>query len=436
MKRHYPEIALHVPTLLLPRADVPLETWAVIACDQYTSQPEYWEEVRRVVGAAPSSLHLVFPEVYLDSANREEVIAGINQRMQEYLADGVLVEQRPGFMLVERNVGRASTRKGLIVALDLEQYDYRDGTQKLIRTTEGTDESRLPPRIQVRQEASLETPHIMVLIDDPQRTVIEPLFLKDLEEAYDVELMLGGGRVRGWRVDDGQLIDEVAAHIARLSRGEPPMAYAMGDGNHSFATARAVWEQLKAEAEDESLVMNHPARYAIVELVNVHDDGLEFAPIHRAVFGVEVDDLLAELETDCAGLDFSRQAFAEREAWETACQQAAAGEGHQIPYISEAEHGLLSIAKPRFQLEVASLQVFLDRYLDAHSLASRDYIHGEEALEKLAAAPDSIGFFLPVMDKHDLFETIVIDGATPRKTFSLGEAEEKRYYLECRRLAP
>jgi len=436
MKRHYPEIALHVPTLLLPRADVPLETWAVIACDQYTSQPEYWEEVRRVVGAAPSSLHLVFPEVYLDSANREEVIADINQRMQEYLADGVLVEQRPGFMLVERNVGRASTRKGLIVALDLEQYDYRDGTQKLIRTTEGTDESRLPPRIQVRQEASLETPHIMVLIDDPQRTVIEPLFLKDLEEAYDVELMLGGGRVRGWRVDDGQLIDEVVAHIARLSRGEPPMTYAMGDGNHSFATARAVWEQLKAEAEDESLVMNHPARYAIVELVNVHDEGLEFAPIHRAVFGVEVDDLLAALEVDCAGRGFSRQTFADRDAWETACQQAAASEGHHIPYVSGAERGLLSIAKPDFQLEVASLQVFLDRYLDAHSLASLDYIHGEEALEKLAAAPASIGFFLPVMDKHDLFETIVIDGATPRKTFSLGEAEEKRYYLECRRLAP
>ncbi len=436
MKRHYPEIALHVPTLLLPRADVPLETWAVIACDQFTSQPEYWEEVRRGVGAAPSSLHLVFPEIYLDSANREEVITGINQRMQEYLADGVLVEQRPGFMLVERNVGRASTRKGLIVALDLEQYDYRDGTQKLIRTTEGTDESRLPPRIQVRQEASLETPHIMVLIDDPQRTVIEPLFLKDLEEAYDVELMLGGGRVRGWRVDDGQLIDEVATHIACLSRGEPPMAYAMGDGNHSFATARAVWEQLKAEAEDESLVMNHPARHAIVELVNVHDEGLEFAPIHRAVFGVEVDDLLAELEANCAGLGFSRQTFPDRDAWETACQQAAASEGHHIPYINGAERGLFSIAKPDFQLEVASLQVFLDRYLDAHSLASLDYIHGEEALEKLAAAPASIGFFLPVMDKHDLFETIVIDGATPRKTFSLGEAEEKRYYLECRRLAP
>ena len=436
MQLHYPEIALHVPTLLLPRADIPLETWAVIACDQYTSQPEYWQEVRRIVGPHPSSLHLVFPEVYLESADRQEVIANINRRMEEYLTSGVLVEQRPGFMLVERNVGRASTRKGLIVALDLEQYDYRDGTQRLIRTTEGTDQSRLPPRIQVRQQASLETPHIMVLIDDPQRTVIEPLLLKDLEQAYDVELMLNGGRVRGWHVDDGALIDEVAAHIACLSRGEPPMTYAMGDGNHSFATARAVWEQLKAEAEDQLLVMNHPARYAIVELVNVHDQGLEFAPIHRAVFGVEVADLLQELEAHCQGLDFSRRTFANRDTWEAACREAATGAGHHIPYISGTAHGLLSIAKPGFQLEVASLQFFLDRYLDTHPLASLDYIHGEEALEKLAATPGSIGFFLPVMDKHDLFETIVIDGATPRKTFSLGEAEEKRYYLECRRLAP
>jgi hypothetical protein len=436
MQLHYPEIALHVPSLLLPRPDISLETWAVIACDQYTSQPEYWEQVRKVVGADPSSLHLVFPEVYLESADREEVIAGINQRMQDYLASEVLVEQRPGFMLVERNVGRASTRKGLIVALDLEQYDYRDGTQKLIRTTEGTDEGRLPPRIQVRREASLETPHIMVLIDDPQRTVIEPLFLRDLEQAYDFDLMLGGGRLRGWRVDDGGLIDEVAGHIARLSRGEPPMAYAMGDGNHSFATARAVWEQIKAEAEDELLVMNHPARYAIVELVNVHDEGLEFAPIHRAVFGVEVEDVFDEMKTHCEGLGFSRQSFAERAEWEAACRLATALKGHHIPFISGGEYGLLSIAKPGFQLEVASLQAFLDRYLDAHPLASLDYIHGEQALEQLAASPDSIGFFLPVMDKHDLFETIVIDGVTPRKTFSLGEAEEKRYYLECRRLAP
>jgi hypothetical protein len=435
MKLHYPEIALHVPTLLLPRADVPLETWSVIACDQHTSQPEYWEEVHKIVGSHPSTLHLVFPEVYLESADREQVIDDINRRMEEYIETGVLEEQRPGFVLAEREVGRASTRKGLIVALDLEQYDYRDGTQKLIRTTEGTDQSRLPPRIQVRAKASLETPHIMVLIDDPQKTVIEPLFAKDLELAYDVELMLGGGRVRGWRIDDGDTIDEIVAHIGRLSRGEPPIAYAMGDGNHSFATARAVWEQLKAEATDEMMVMNHPARYALVELVNVHDEGLEFAPIHRAVFGVDAEDLFKEMETHCAGLGFGRRTFGDRDGWEAACREAA-GDGHHIPYISGEERGLLHIAKPGFHLEVSSLQVFLDRYLDGHALASLDYIHGEEALEKLASTPDSIGFFLPGMDKRDLFKTIVIDGATPRKTFSLGEAEEKRYYLECRRLAP
>ena len=181
MQLHYPEIALHVPTLLLPRADIPLETWSVIACDQYTSQPEYWAEVRRLVGDDPSTLHLVFPEAHLESADRKQTIAGINQRMQKYLKSGVLAEQRPGLMLIEREVGRTAPRKGLVVALDLEQYDYRDGAQKLIRTTEGTDQSRLPPRIQVREKAPLETPHIMVLINDPQQTVIEPLGEKDLK---------------------------------------------------------------------------------------------------------------------------------------------------------------------------------------------------------------------------------------------------------------
>ena len=436
MQLHYPKVALHVPTLLLPRADIPLETWSVIACDQYTSQPEYWEEVRRIVGADPSTLHLIFPEAHLESADRKQAIAGINQRMQAYLKSGVLVEQRPGFMLVEREVGRAAPRKGLVVALDLEQYDYRDGAQKLIRTTEGTDQSRLPPRIQVREKASLETPHIMVLIDDPQQTVIEPIGEENLNQAYDFELMLGGGRLRGWHIDDGALIDEIAGRLARLACGEPPLIYALGDGNHSFATARAVWERLKAEAADERQIMHHPARYALAELVNVHDEGLEFAPIHRVVFGVDAADLLRSMETHCTEWGFSRRTFTDREEWETACREAAVGPGHHIPYISETARGLLSIARPNFQLEVASLQAFLDRYLDAHPRARLDYIHGDDVLEKLAAEPDSIGFLLPAMDKRDLFKTIIVDGATPRKTFSLGEAEEKRYYLECRRLVP
>ena len=337
MQLHYPEIALHVPSLLLPRADIPLETWSVIACDQYTSQPEYWEEVRRLVGDDPSTLHLVFPEAYLEEACREQTIAGINQRMQVYLKSGVLAEQRPGFMLVEREVGRTAPRKGLVVALDLEQYDYRDGAQKLIRTTEGTDQSRLPPRIQVREQAPLETPHIMVLIDDPQQTVIEPLGAKDLKQAYDFELMLGGGRLRGWHIDDGTLIDQIARRLARLACGESPLIYALGDGNHSFATARAVWERLKAEAEDECQIMNHPARYALAELVNVHDEGLEFAPIHRVIFGVA--DLLRAMETHCTEWGFSRRTFVGRDGWEAAWREATVGPGHHIPYISGTERG-------------------------------------------------------------------------------------------------
>lgn len=435
MQRYYPEAALHVPSLLLPRADISLETWAVIACDQYTSQPEYWEKVREIVGADPSTLQLIFPEAYLKAAGHGQTIAGINQRMQEYLTSGMLVEQPPGFMLVEREVGRAVPRRGLVVALDLEQYDYRDGARTLIRPTEGTDQSRLPPRIQVREQASLETPHIIVLIDDPQQTVIEPLGQENLQPAYDVELMLGGGRLRGWHIDDEPQIAAIAGHLAGLAGGAPPLLYALGDGNHSFATARAVWERLKAAAGDEPQIMNHPARYALAELVNIHDEGLEFAPIHRVVFGVDAADLLRAMETYYTEGGFSRRTFAARDEWEAACRATALGPGHHIPYISGAERGLLGMAESSFQLAVASLQVFLDRYLDAHPRARLDYIHGEDALEQLATRPDCIGFFLPTMDKRDLFKTIAADGATPRKTFSLGEAAEKRYYLECRRLS-
>ncbi len=426
------ELGLHVPTILLPNKDVALEQWAVIACDQYTSEPEYWSEVQQYVGSAPSTLHLVFPEAYLEATNRKKRIADINVCMDEYLQDGILQEQSPGFVLVERQMQRGKLpekgikiRRGLMVGLDLEHYDYRDGAQKLVRTTEGTVLERLPPRIQVRAQAALEVPHIMVLIDDPQRTVIEPLFDKTREPLYDSELMLGGGRVKGFHIGDEAELEQIAASLAALSRGEPPMLYAMGDGNHSFATAKAVWEQIKEEADDPSVVMQHPARYGLVELVNIHDEGLEFEPIHRAIFGVPLEELMGALQRFFVG-----QVFSYGEGRDIPC-----GEGHRIAFISGDRRGYVIIEKPEFQIEAASLQAFINDFIEQNPLAKIDYIHGAATLEKLAAEPLCTGFFLPALDKRDFFQTIVLDGALPRKTFSVGEAEDKRYYMECRRIA-
>ena len=434
MRTHYPDIALHVPTILMPRPGVSLPRWSVIACDQHTSEPAFWEETERLVGDSPSTLRMVLPESRLRAGGREAAIAAINRRMGAYLADGVLEPKAPGFMLVERDVGRAQPRRGLLVALDLEAFDYRPGARALIRSTEGTDPDRLPPRTAVRRRAPLETPHILVLIDDPGRTVVEPLFDLQLPLEYDFELLQGGGRVRGWHVARGEAIDAVAGAIRDLRRGDSPFLYALGDGNHSFAAARAVWDELKASGA----AADHPARHALVELVNVHDAGLEFAPIHRLL---DVGDAAAAtaaldaLAACCPGGDCERRGIANPEDWRH--QRDAAGGGQRIAYRTATEHGVFNIAKPRFKLAVATLQTCLDNYRSRHHpQATVDYIHGDQALAELAARPGRIGFYLPGLDKHDLFPAVARDGATPPKTFSLGEAHEKRYYLECRRLAP
>lgn len=415
-----------MPALLLPRRDILLESWAVIACDQHTSEPGYWQETRRLVGANPSTLHMVLPEAYLQTGD----VAGIHRRMADYLRAGVLVEQPPGLMLVERDVGRASTRRGLIAALDLEQYDYRAGAETLIRCTEGTDPNRLPTRVAVRRDAPLETPHIMVLIDDPQHTVIAPLFESELPSAYDFELMQGGGRLRGWHIADEHAIDAVAAALAALRQGEPPMLYAMGDGNHSYAAARVVWEQAKAAGA----AMDHPARFGLAELVNLHDPALDFEPIHRLVTGIEPRALLAEMAAHFASSGFTTQTFASTEDWQRALAEPEPGAAQRIGYVAGADVGLVRIERPTSALATATLHDFLDALLRHRAAAALDYIHGNDTLATLAAAADCLGFLLPAMDKHELFKIVRDRGATPRKTFSLGEAHEKRYYLECRRI--
>ncbi|MCM2265700.1 MAG: DUF1015 domain-containing protein [Desulfuromonadales bacterium] len=440
------KLALHVPTILFPRSGVDLTRWTVIACDQYTAEPEYWEAVDQVVGSAPSTLRLTFPEVFLGKDDEATRIAAINAAMDRYLADGTLRELPPGFVLLDRQTAHVPSRKGLIVALDLEHYDYLPGAQTLIRATEGTILDRLPPRIRVREKAPIELPHIMVLIDDPERTVIEPLFDRELPSLYDFELMQNGGRLRGWHVDEPAVIDQIGRALERLADprrfeerygSDQVMLYAMGDGNHSFATAKAIWEQLKAATPDPATIMDHPARYALVELVNVHDPGLEFEAIHRVLFAVDADNLLA-----CAKAHFSAVGTPCRVDWladavEAAAAQAAAPDGsHAIPFIAGGRHGLLTVVHPHLTLAVATLQEFLDAYLAEGAHGHIDYIHGAAAVERLSAAADAVGFLLPALSKHELFRTIVHDGALARKTFSMGEADEKRFYLECRRITP
>jgi hypothetical protein len=439
------QIAMAVPTILLPDAAVDLQRWAVIACDQYTSEPEYWKAVDQMVADQPSTLRLIFPEVYLEESNSDVRIAEINSCMDQYLADNILTAQEQGFILLDRKTSHASSRKGLMVALDLEAYDYRPGAKTLIRATEGTIVDRLPPRIRVRKNAALELPHIMVLIDDPERTVIEPLFDESLTQVYDFELMQNGGHLRGWKVTRQALIEQVGHALERLAGKErfrkrydvtddDVMLYAMGDGNHSFATAKAIWEQLKAEAAAPHEVMDHPARYALVELVNVHDPGLEFEAIHRVLFGLDPEELLRN------AVDFYRQTGTPCQVeWcaDLSAANAAAAKArssHTIPFVAGERFGLMRIDDPALTLEVATLQNFLDDFMKNRSRVRIDYIHGDEAVTRLGRQQGNVGFYLPSISKNDLFRTIVRDGALPRKTFSMGEADEKRFYLEARRI--
>jgi hypothetical protein len=440
----YEHIGLQVPKILLPKKGVDMQRWAVIACDQYTSDRDYWRHLDEQIGMAPSTLRLTLPEVYLEDADVEDRIEAINRTMETYLAQGVLEEQPPGLILVNRRTSAVPSRKGLMVALDLERYDYRPGSQSLIRATEGTIVERLPPRIRVRENAPIELPHIMVLIDDPQCTVIEPLFEEKLEKVYDVELLCKGGHLKGYRVNQPELLDQVANALEKLAdpqsyrtrynvEGEV-MLYAMGDGNHSFATAKAIWEKLKEEAGDPQQVMDHPARFALVELVNVHDPGLEFEAIHRVLFDVDGEALKQQMDEFFGrrGTPVTISQCEDLKAAKSSIDEAQAE--HAFVMVVAGKYFTCDIADPELTIEVASLQAFLDDFLARNSQVRIDYIHGEHEVSSLGSKESSAGFFLPSISKHDLFRTIVLDGALPRKTFSMGEADEKRFYLECRRI--
>lgn len=435
------DLGIQIPQVYLPQKGIDLTKWAVIACDQFTSQPEYWNEVEKIVGDAPSTLNLTFPEVYLEKPGGEERIKNIQTSMRQYMEQGVL-QPHNGLVYVERTVA-GKTRKGIVLCLDLEAYDYNKGSSSLIRATEGTIVDRLPPRMKIREGALLELPHILVLIDDPNCAVIEPLGAakSTLEKLYDFDLMLESGHLTGYAVNQefedrvvealrGLADPETFASKYGIDKNQPVLLFAMGDGNHSLATAKAIWEKMKP-----LVGMDHPARYALVEIENVHDEGLEFEPIHRVLFGLK-KDLFAELEkTFGANLSYKPVASADEMV---KAVDSAKGQKQAIGLVGggrSREFGVLEIASPSSNLPVGTIQTFLDAFLKEGGAEKIDYVHGEDVTVKLGSQSDNAGFYLPGMNKSDLFKTVILDGALPRKTFSMGEAREKRFYMEARKIA-
>ncbi|MBI4899512.1 MAG: DUF1015 domain-containing protein [Actinobacteria bacterium] len=423
-------IGVRLADILVPRRDVDLARWAVVACDQYTAQPDYWARVEDFVGDAPSTLRLVYPEVHLGEPDPQARIVSINAAMRDYVEQGLFETYESTLMLVRRETGRGVVRWGVMVALDLEAYSWNSGDRTLIRATEGTILDRIPPRKRIRENATLELPHIVVLISDPARSVIEPLAAAapGLAPAYDVELMEHGGRVTGWPVA-AQVVPAFADALGRLHDSlDPadPLLFAMGDGNHSFATAKSCWQDLKptlSEAERET----HPARWALVEIENIFDPGLEFEPIHRVLFDVSRDDLEAELSRHCRSFTVS----VADSVGELMSRMESAAE-QTFGYGDESGYATYSLVDPDASIPAGTLQTVIDALVAKG--CDVDYIHGAEACEEIGRRPGNLSLYLPAVPKETFFASIVADGTLPRKTFSLGEADDKRYYLEARRI--
>jgi len=409
--------AFSAADILLPKQEHMTAAWPVVACDQYTGEPAYWAETDRIAGDKPSALRLILPEVYLEDADVTERIAKIQQTMRNYLADGIFAEYKHAMVYLERIQSDGKLRAGLIGKIDLEQYDYSKGSVSPVRATEATVPERIPPRVRIRRGAALELPHIMILLDDTKKTVIEPLEAKkaDMEQLYDLPLMQGGGSAKGWLVpaaEQARILDALTA-LGTESGEANPLVYAMGDGNHSLATAKAYYEEWKA-ANPGADTENAPQRYALVELVNLHSPALEFEAIHRILTQIDTGKLMADMT---AALDLHKDSDA----------------AQQFTVILNGSKTVYGIGAPTSNLTVGSVQSFLDAWLKENG-GKIDYIHGADVVENLAKEQNSLGILLPDMQKSELFPTVIKDGALPRKTFSMGHAADKRYYMECRKI--
>lgn len=414
--------AFHNADILIPNESIDMSKWAVIACDQYTSEPEYWETTKNTVTDNPSALNLILPEIYLENDDVTEKIDSIHETMDKYIADGIFTEYKNAMIYVERIQSNGIVRKGLIGAIDLEEYDFSKGSSSQVRATEATVIERIPPRIKVRQGASLELPHIMILIDDEDNTVIESVDKSKATKLYDTQLMQNGGSITGWLISEQEQrrIDKALSALADHDTfnkkynltDSPVLLYAMGDGNHSLATAKEFYEQLKRENPDMDF-SNHPARYALAEIVNLHSEALKFEAIYRLVYDVDNDKLIESLTENLA------LSHEPSEQW--------------VEIVCNSKADKLYIHNSTSNLSVGSLQNFLDGYIKENG-GKIDYIHGIENVKSLAGKHNGIAFILPDMDKSQLFPTVIKDGALPRKTFSMGHADDKRFYIEARKI--
>lgn len=409
--------------ILLPK-DVDMTKWSVVACDQYTSEIEYWKEVEQVVGSSPSTLNLILPELYLENDDVKDKIKKINEIMEEYLDDGIFNEYKDTMIYLERIQKNGKLREGLIAMVDLEDYSYEKGSQTLIRATEKTVVERIPPRLKVRRNASLELPHIMILIDDEKKNIIESLKNKVTSEdvIYDFDLMKYGGHIKGYKLSN-EVISCVESGLEKLMdkdyfekkynvKDKGVLLFAIGDGNHSLATAKANYENLKKTMSEEEY-LNSSARYALVEVVNLYSSALEFEPIHRVIFNTDVNNLVEELY----------------EFYEINEE----GNGEYFELVTKDFDKKLYISNPKSNIAVGSIQIFLDNYLKNHS-GKLDYIHGDETTRSMGSEEGNVGILFETIPKENLFKTVILNGTLPRKTFSMGHSYDKRYYLEARKI--
>ena len=414
------ELGFAVPDILIPQQGTDFKKWAVIACDQYTSEPEYWENCEKEVGDAPSTLNLVLPEVYLGTGKETEKLDSIAKTAGKYLDDGILTSIGTGFILVDRATELHPSRKGLMAAIDLEGYSFEPGNKNICRATEGTVLSRIPPRVRIRANSPLELPHIMILIDDPKGLTIEKAFdmaaSEGLKPLYDTDLMLGSGHIKGTFIPDGSAIAEsIVNGLSSLkSANSDGLLFLVGDGNHSLASAKAHWENIR-EGLSEDEKKDHPARFALAEIVNIHDKGLDFEPIHRVIFNISGDEFIARAKEyfKDSGIELNSDTNG-KQSFTVVCEGSA--------------DVTVSLSNPPHTLAVGSVQMMID------SLGLEcDYIHGEDSVRNLATKGNT-GVLVPAISKDTFFGTVEKEGVFPRKTFSMGEAFEKRFYLEAKKI--